>query len=399
MAGIAAAGLANSAAPQQPHWASAKMSDLPVIPLQDIRQGGPVRLAVEGSERARALRDDCLTWLLPPVKLLLPAMDWITRSWLRRSCSPYVAEIEAIARALRFAGVWFLNGTYEWGCTAVARDEGGAPWLARTLDWPFPGLGRHLEIARMQGRAGEFFNVTWPGYAGSLTASAPGRFAAAINQAPLWRRTGKPWLRPYDIALNALQTWQITFCPADHLLRQVFEDCRDFAEAKHRLETAPIARPAIFTLVGCEPGERCVIERTESGHSSRVDETAAANDWLQATPPWEARVAAGLLLTCSYGDAAAHSRARRQAIIDWPKRFGHGDFEWATPPVLNPFTRCAIEMCPARAILRAAGLEVEPGSDLPRRVTAIRHLDAESTSACDDCQAPAPRHPAAQRVR
>ena len=57
----------------------------------------------------------------------------------------------------------------------------------------------------MRGAAGEFINVSWPGYAGTLTASAPGRFAAAINQAPLRRRTRKPWLRPYDLAANALR--------------------------------------------------------------------------------------------------------------------------------------------------------------------------------------------------
>ena len=88
------------------------------------------------------------------------------------------------------------------------------PWLARTLDWPFPGLGRHLEVARMRGPAGDFDNVTWPGYVGALTASAPGRFAASINQAPLWRRTRRPWLRPYDLALNAFAHLAHSFHPA-----------------------------------------------------------------------------------------------------------------------------------------------------------------------------------------
>ena len=121
----------------------------------------------------------------------------------------------------------------------------------------------------------------WPGYVGALTASAPGRFAAAINQAPLWRRTRHPWLRPYDMALNALRTWRIRFIPPDHLLRNVFETCRSYGEAKHRLETTPIARPVIYSLVGCERGERCVIERTEEGFSTRTDNTSAANDWLR----------------------------------------------------------------------------------------------------------------------
>ena len=243
---------------------SAAARPLVSIPIVDFRDRGLVGHASNERVRARALGDECLSWLPPPARALLPALDAITRSWLRRSQSPYVADVEAIAAALGFPGIWFLNGSYEWGCTAVARDQGGAPWLARTLDWPFPGLGRHLEVARMRGSAGDFVNVTWPGYAGTLTASAPGRFAAAINQAPLWRRTHRPWLRPYDLAMNAFRTWPIRFCPPDHLLREVFETCRDFGAAKRRLETVPIARPVIFTLVGCERGERCVIERTEA---------------------------------------------------------------------------------------------------------------------------------------
>src|SRR6266702_3816246 len=162
-------------------------AELVSFPVVDVREGVPVRHAVAACARARALRYDCVTWLPRGARMLLPDMDAVTRRWLQRSHSPYVMDLEAIAVALGFPGIWFLNGTYQWGCTAVARDEDGGPWLARTLDWPFPGLGRHLEIARMRGPAGEFINVTWPGYAGALTALAPGRFAAAINQAPLWQ--------------------------------------------------------------------------------------------------------------------------------------------------------------------------------------------------------------------
>src|SRR5215468_8082092 len=285
-------------------------AELVCIPIVDVREGGAVRHAVDARARARALRDDCVTWLPRGARMLLPAMDALTRRWLQRSHSPYVVDLEAIAVALGFPGIWFLNGTYQWGCTAVARDEDGVPWLARTLDWPFRGLGRHIEFARMRGPAGEFFNVTWPGYSGALTALAPGRFAAAVNQAPLWPRTSAPWLRPFDIAANALRTWGIRFCPPDHLLREVFESCRDFGEAMRRLETVPIARPVIYTLIGCTRGERCVIERTEEGFSSRGEDTAAANDWLHRARCWEARVNSAVLLTISTDEAAARSRAR-----------------------------------------------------------------------------------------
>jgi hypothetical protein len=353
---------------------SAARPDLVSIPVVDVREGGPVRHALDRRIRARALRDDCLTWLPRPARMLLPVMDALSRRWLHRSRSPYVGEVEAIAAALGFPGIWFLNGSYEWGCTSIARDEDGAPWLARTLDWPFPGLGRHLEVARMRGAAGEFLNVTWPGYVGTLTASAPGRFAAAINQAPLWRRTGKPWLRPYDLAANALRTWPIRFCPPDHLLRDVFETCRDFGAARHRLETVPIARPVIFTLVGCERGECCVIERTEEGFASRAEDTSAANDWMRSTAPWEARVPPNVLLTRSSEEATANSRARREALSSWPQSFARADFAWVTPPVLNPFTRLAVEMCPANGTLRAIGYELEQDSTLPKPVTQVCKL-------------------------
>ena len=342
---------------------------LAAIPVVDIRSGGPVRRAAEGADRARALRDECVAWLPGAATSMLPGIDAITRRWLGRSASPYVGEITTIAATLDYPGIWFLNGCYQWGCTALSREQAGAPWLARTLDWPFPGLGRYLEVARMQGPAGAFDNVGWPGYAGALTASAPGRFAAAINQAPLRRRTRHPWLRPYDMALNAARTWRIRFIPPDHLLRNVFETCTSYGEAKHRLETTPIARPAIYSLVGCESGERCVIERTEEGFSTRFDNTCAANDWLKGAPSWEARTRADLMLTRTYEETAANSRTRREHFENWTGQFSNGCFEWVVPPILNPYTRLAVEMCPAKGVLRAVGYEAIPGAELPQAVT------------------------------
>ena len=300
---------------------------------------------------------------------MLPRIDAITRLWLTRTSSPYIGEIASIATTLGLPGIWFLNGCYQWGCTALAREQAGVPWLARTLDWPFPGVGRYLEIARMQGPGGLFDNVSWPGYAGALTASAPGRFAAAINQAPLRRRTRHPWLRPYDMALNAIGTWRIRFMPPDHLLRNVFETCATYREAKHRLETTPIARPVIFSLVGCEPDERCVIERTEEGFSTRFENTCAANDWLKGASSWEARTRADLMFTRTYEEAAANSRTRREHFENWAGQFANENFAWVVPPILNPYTRLAVEMCPAKGILRAVGYETFPGAELPNAVT------------------------------
>ncbi len=350
---------------------------LATIPVAEIAPGGQVQHAIDDRLRAQALRDGCLAWLPRAARVMLPAVDAVTRRWLERSASPYVAEIAAIAAALDYSGIWFLNGCYQWGCTALAREEdGGMPWLVRTLDWPFPGLGRHVEIARMRGPAGAFDTVTWPGFVGALTASAPGRFAACINQAPLRRRTRHPWLRPYDIARNALATARIRFIPPDHLLRDVFETCGSFGEARHRLETTPVARPVIFTLAGCRRGERCVIERTEQGFESRDDDTGAANDWLCGRPAWEARVSSQAMFSRSYEEAAQRNLARKQQLAAWTGEFARGTFAWVTAPVLNPFTRVAVEMCPAKGVLRAVGYETLPDCEFAQPVTQVRELTA-----------------------
>ena len=89
----------------------------------------------------------------------------------------------ATARGLLHPGAAAVQSSSGNLGTALAREEGGVPWLARTLDWPFPGLGRFVEIARMRGAAGEFFNVTWPGYVGVLSGLAPGRFGAGSTRA------------------------------------------------------------------------------------------------------------------------------------------------------------------------------------------------------------------------
>lgn len=346
-----------------------------VIPVVDVRAGGPARHAREAPGRARALRDDCVAWLPPPVRRSLPVLDALTRRWLERSASPYVVDVAAIAAELQLSGIWFLNGSYQWGCTALARDEGGTPWLARTLDWPFPGLGRHLEIARLGGVAGEYLSITWPGFCGVLSGMATGRFGAVINQAPLRRRTRRPWLRPYDLAANALRTWAIHFVPPDHLLREVFETCRSFEEAKQRLEQTPVARPVIYTLVGCRSGERCVIERTEEGATTRTEHTVAANNWHEPRADWEARVMPSVLLTRPWEEAAMRNRTRQDALAAWAEPIGSAPLAWLQPPVLNPMTRLALEMCPAAGILRLAGYEQsQPGDALPQRVTELREL-------------------------
>jgi hypothetical protein len=107
------------------------MDTLSAIPLSDLRDGGPVRYAECNAERVRALRDACLAVFPRAVLPMVPALDLLSRRWLERSRSPYRPEIARIADALGFSGVWLLNASYQWGCTARACDEDGVPWLIR----------------------------------------------------------------------------------------------------------------------------------------------------------------------------------------------------------------------------------------------------------------------------
>jgi hypothetical protein len=349
---------------------------LPAIPVVDIRDDGPPRHARQSAGEARALRDACLDFFPSAAKPLVPALDWASQRWLARSRSPYVAEIAQIAAELEFSGIWLLNASYQWGCTSRAFAQDGEPWMVRTLDWPFQGLGRHIAVAWMRGTAGEFFSVTWPGYVGALTAMAPGRFAACINQAPMRRRTLHRWLRLYDFAANGLKIWaRVDDMPPDQLLRQTFETCENFTAARRMLETTPVARPVIYVLVGASAHERCVIERTETGFVTREQDTCAANDWLPSRPGWEGRIGTRRFLVSSFDDATSYSRARREALAQWEGSLTTDRFEWVREPVLNPYTRLAVAMSPVAGILRVTGYDLTDGV-LPEPVTQMCEIEA-----------------------
>ena len=281
---------------------------------------------------------------------------------MRRAGTPYAAEIDVVARTLKKPGIWLLHGAYLFGCTALADDTAQGPRLRRTLDWPFPGLGRLVEVRRQRGAAGEFLNVTWPGFVGVLTAVGPGRFAASINQAPMRRRWRTPVLLWLDYVLNALAGLRSSGrLPPEHLLRHVFETCTTFDEARHRLETAPVARPVLFLLVGTRSGERIVIEREETSVRTHRNDTVFANDWRERQPNWRPRA-------CGAGEPVENNIRRRSTLAAWSGRDAN-DFDWVTAPVLNACTRLSVEMCPATGQVTVAGWEADSGS--AARVTAI----------------------------
>jgi len=89
------------------------MSDLIEIPVIDLRDGGTLRHAMAGKERALGLRAAVLGWFPRIMRPLTPQLDGIARGWLERSKSPYLEELRAVAAALGFPGIWFLNGSYQ----------------------------------------------------------------------------------------------------------------------------------------------------------------------------------------------------------------------------------------------------------------------------------------------
>ena len=327
------------------------MTPQPAVPLIDVREGAAAAHAARRRDQALAVREACLGWL-PLGGVLARLADPVVRRWMHRAGSAYRQEIEEIARTVGRPGVWLLHGAYLFGCTALADEGGQGPRLRRTLDWPFPGLGRLVEVARQRGPAGEFLNVTWPGFVGVLTALAPGRFAAAINQAPMRRHTRGWALLWLDYAINAIGALcRSGRLPPEHLLRQVFETAPDFAAARHLLASVPLARPVIFILVGCGEGQRLVIERECTHARCYVDDTVVANAWRNMNGSWQGRV-------CGEGTSADNNRRRVQAMAAWTGREADNG-RWAAPPVINDCTRLIVEMCPADGTLAVAGCEAD----------------------------------------
>src|SRR5262249_24758334 len=113
--------------------------------------------------------------------------DRVSRDWLVRQQNPYLAEIDEVAALLGIRGVHALNVCFEWGCTRGIWPSPEGPVLRRVLDWPFPKLGQSLVVLQQPRAAKTFLNIGWPGMTGEVQAVAPGRFAAALHQAPMRR--------------------------------------------------------------------------------------------------------------------------------------------------------------------------------------------------------------------
>jgi hypothetical protein len=299
---------------------------LPPIPVIDARDGGPLITARAAEPQLRELLRHARRLVPPPLLFLA---DRTARCWLARSENPYLSEIDAIAAFVGRGGAHALNTSYEWCCTCGVG-------LLRVLDWRQAGLGRSIVVVWQRGPAGDFANVTWPGFVGVITAMAPGRFAVALNQPPMmsWGLTS-----PLDWLVGRCSVWRSRDLPPAHLLRQICETCGSYDQARQRLCDTPLCLPALFTLAGVEPGEGCVIERTQRQAVRRDMPAAVGNHWVGFATGGRAR--------------GAHSRERMEqmdaALLD--------SVPWMAPPIINRHTRLVAAINPARRSLTLQGWE------------------------------------------
>lgn len=324
------------------------LTPLPIIPLVEVGAAGPV--VVAEAQPARLGR------IIAAAekhygKTVLSMADRASEYWLARNDNPYREEIEAVAAQVGRSGAFMLNMSFEWSCTAgVGPDPlGQGNRMLRTLDWPMPGLGCNIVVARYEGEEGAYDSVTWPGFAGVLTALAPGRFSAAINQPPM-RRWMPQWTSDWepscwvDWGVNRIRMWRKDALPPVHLLRQVFDQCRTYEEAREVLGETLLAMPALISLSGITPNECCIIERTEDEVCVHNGPGAVANHWLRLDTPGRLR-----------GIDSRGRHAQMQAL----RSDASDDFSWVRSPILNPTTRLSVIANAATGRLKLLGWECD----------------------------------------
>ena len=123
-------------------------AELPEIPVYDVGRDFPIELARRVGVRGYDLLEMATARTPRPV---LGLLDHLSRRWLVRNGSRYLAELDALAVLSRAPGLYYLNVHYEWGCTTAIKPtlEGHSARLLRTLDWNVAGIGRFVVAARI----------------------------------------------------------------------------------------------------------------------------------------------------------------------------------------------------------------------------------------------------------
>lgn len=279
--------------------------------------------------------------------IILPFIDKKSHKWLKNTNNPFLHEIETFDSILGARGVYSLNLSYEWGCTSGAYSNNDSVIMMRVLDWPFPKLGKNILVVLQNGKAGDFYNITWPGISGVFNAVAPSRFCAALNLAPMHRHS-KFFI--FDWLKNRKIMHKQTGLPPAHLLRQVFEKAQDYKTAKEMLVKTPLAVPAIFILTGLNAGEGCIIERLEN--EAKVREIGA-DQQVVASNQFQSSLSKGTKARPFF-----NSQGRwQQGCSLQAHELTENNFAWLRPPMLNPFTRLCMISDAATGMLSVQGFE------------------------------------------
>jgi predicted choloylglycine hydrolase len=168
----------------------------------------------------------------------------------------YQGEIAAWADALGVSvgTATILNCAYElshvrlpklFGCTAGVRWTDGLGMVqVRTLDWPLTEMSDATRLFRFHRGPREFVAVGVPGQVSVLSGMLPCAYSVTVNWAP-------PGSMP-----------SFDFGPA-FLVRNTLESCDSYGAAVEALRRTPLSTSVFFTVCGTEPGQACVIERTQ----------------------------------------------------------------------------------------------------------------------------------------
>ncbi len=141
------------------------------------------------------------------------------------------------------------------GCTTVGiAHTNGSVEMYRNLDWDDPnGLlkdnTQEVIFSKSSDRGG-FSSLTFPGFSGVLTGKAKnGAYAVAINAV-------------------CIETEPQFGAAPTMLLREVFETCRTYKQAKKMLSETVLMCSVLFTLVGAN-GKMVTIERSANNYAHR----------------------------------------------------------------------------------------------------------------------------------
>lgn len=193
----------------------------------------------------------------------------------------YRTEMRGVAAAIdrSYLTVLLANAYYDaiklamgsgFACTAFAVDTPAGPVHARNLDWWSGGEDRILStgsriIEFVNGAAGTFSVVGWPGYLGALSAIAPGRFSITMN------------------AVSSDDAFQMA-TPVSFVIREILETASTYDEALRRLTSTSLMCDCLILIAGAKAGEMAVVERTPTQSAVRH----AKNGFIAVTNDYRA---------------------------------------------------------------------------------------------------------------